>query len=573
MLVTFWISHKRKSIQRTITMSTHEFNSKKRENIKLNISKKFHEDRIKMNVFIIQCYLYVHLNNEHFKNKSVTIFMINYFKESAFNWVRSHLKKIINIKIENKELDAKKMLINMSNFVKSLRRVFENVDAKRIAKRQLYQLRQIEFASTYVVMFQSIAFNIQWDDYSETSQFYQRLKKEIKNDIAREKKSIFLRIMIETTMKIDNRLYERRMKKTNKKIIYEKITKVKVKDDSYESKSMKIDAIRKKSFRRNNNRSNEKEFSMKCYNCDIEKHIARNCNKARKSKLKFKIVAIQVESKNDHDDLNWTFCYDDACWTHLNEKKKFEWFSKKSRKQRKQRICVIRERTTKSDLKQNAQKQKILKTKSITLKKNFDDIDSKNLNNYKLIFSEYFSKARDLMRSMNVTIDDMNCRRNHERIEIKKMLKNLNRIHNKMIITSIRIKEFEKKNVKLIRKMSSFDNIYFDIYKMLIKKDKWNEYEKRLRKLQSQLTCTTMIFKSEKYRDIIKKHSMKRNKFIIVKEYVISKEIHISRELRQKIERLREKYAQQNSRKHSEKRMNTRKFKFLKKRKEETSKN
>ena len=121
--------------------------------------------------------------------------------------------------------------------------------------------------------------------------------------------------------------------------------------------------------------------------------------------------------------------------------------------------------------------------------------------------------------------------------------------------------------------MSSFDNIYFDIYKMLIKKDKWNEYEKRLRKLQSQLTCITMILKSEKYRDMIKKHSMKRNKFIIVKEYVISKETHISRELRQEIERLREKYAQQNSRKYSKRKVNIKKFKFLKEKEEKTSKN
>ena len=363
------------------------------------------------------------------------------------------------------------------------------------------------------------------------------------------------------------------MKKINKKIIYEKITKVKVKNDSYESKFMKIDAIRKKSFKRKNNRSNEKEFSMKCYNCDIEEHIARNCSKSKKLESKLKIAVIQIKSKDDHDDLNWTFCYDDACWTHLSEKKKFEWFSKKSRKQRKRRIYVIRERTTKSNLKQDAQEQEILKRESITLKKNFDDIDSKDLDDYKLVFNEYLSKARDLMRSMNVTIENMNHRRDHEKVEIKKMLKDLDRIYSKMIVTSIRVKELEKENVKLIREMSSFDNIYFDIYKMLTKKDKWSEYERRLRKLQSQLTCTTMILKSEKYRDIVKKHSVKRSRFIIVKEYVTSKEAHISWELRQEIERLREKYVQQNSRKHSEKRVNTRKFKFLKEKKEETSKN
>ena len=178
------------------------------------------------------------------------------------------------------------------------------------------------------------------------------------------------------------------------------------------------------------------------------------------------------------------------------------------------------------------------------MKKNFDDINSKDLNDYKLIFNEYLSKARDLVRSMNVTIENMNRKREHERVKIKKMLKDLDRIHSKMIVTSIRVKESEKENVKLIRKMSNFDNIYFDIYKMLTKKNKWNEYEKRLRKLQSQFTCTTMILKCEKYRDIVKKHSMKRSRFIIVEEYVISKEVHIFRELRQEIERLREKYAQ-----------------------------
>ena len=332
-------------------------------------------------------------------------------------------------------------------------------------------------------MFQFIAINIQWDDYSQTSQFYQRLKKKIKNDIIREERSIFLRIMIEITVKIDNRLYEKRMKKINKKIIYAKTIKVKIKEDSYESKSMKIDAIRKKSFKRNNNRSNEKKFSIKCYNCDTKRHIARNCNKSRKQKDKLKIAVIQIESKNDHDDLNWTFCYNDACWTHLSEKKDSRWFSKKSRKQRKSRICVIRERTTKSNLKQDAQKRETLETKSITLKKDFDKIDSKDLNDYKLVFNEYLSKARDLVRSMNVTIKNMNRRKDHERTKIKKVLKDLNRIHSKMTTTSTQVRKLEKKNVKLIREMSSFDNIYFDIYKMMQKKNRWIKYEKRLRKL------------------------------------------------------------------------------------------
>ena len=103
--------------------------------------------------------------------------------------------------------------------------------------------------------------------------------------------------MIKTAVKIDNRLYERQIKKTNKKIVYEKTIKIKIEENSYEVKSMKIDAIRKKFVKRNNNRSNEKEVS-------IEKHIVRICNKSRKRKIISKIVVIQTKFKNDHDDLN-----------------------------------------------------------------------------------------------------------------------------------------------------------------------------------------------------------------------------------------------------------------------------
>ena len=110
-----------------------------------------------------------------------------------------------------------------------------------------------------------------------------------------------------------------------------------------------------------------------------------------------------------------------------------------------------------------------MKIKSITLKENFDDIIFENLNDYKLVFNEYFSKARDLVRSMNVTIENINRRRDHEKVEIKKMLKDLVRIYSKMTTTSIQVKKLKEENVKLRQKMSSFDNIYFGIYKILIK--------------------------------------------------------------------------------------------------------
>jgi len=51
------------------------------------------------------------------------------------------------------------MFRDFQTFEKRLRRVFEDIDKKRTAKRQLYNLRQKIFAATYSISFQYIAMN------------------------------------------------------------------------------------------------------------------------------------------------------------------------------------------------------------------------------------------------------------------------------------------------------------------------------------------------------------------------------------------------------------------------------
>ncbi len=53
---------------------------------------------------------------------------------------------------------------DFQTFKKHLKRVFEDIDKKCTAKRQLYNLRQKIFAATYSINFQHIAMNIKWDD-------------------------------------------------------------------------------------------------------------------------------------------------------------------------------------------------------------------------------------------------------------------------------------------------------------------------------------------------------------------------------------------------------------------------
>ena len=105
------------------------------------------------------------------------------------------------------------MFRDSQTFEKRLRKVFEDIDKKCTAKRQLYNLRQKIFAATYSISFQHIAMNMKWDDAALISQFYQRLRKKVKNEIARIDKLTDLQKIIFRAMIIDNRQYKRRLKK------------------------------------------------------------------------------------------------------------------------------------------------------------------------------------------------------------------------------------------------------------------------------------------------------------------------------------------------------------------------
>ncbi len=81
-------------------------------------------------------------------------------------------------------------------FKKHLRKVFENIDKKCTAEWQLYNLRQKIFTMTYSISFQHIMINMKWDDAVLINQFYQKLRKKVKNEITKIDKFADLQKMI-----------------------------------------------------------------------------------------------------------------------------------------------------------------------------------------------------------------------------------------------------------------------------------------------------------------------------------------------------------------------------------------
>jgi len=108
-------------------------------------------------------------------------------------------------KSEKREEEINTIFRDSQTFEKRLRRVFEDIDKKCTAKRQLYNLRQKIFAATYSISFQHITMNMKWDDAILISQFYQRLRKKVKNEITRIDRLADLQKMIIRAIIIDNR--------------------------------------------------------------------------------------------------------------------------------------------------------------------------------------------------------------------------------------------------------------------------------------------------------------------------------------------------------------------------------
>jgi len=154
--------------------------------------------------------------------------------------IKNHLKN----KLEDQEDKINRVFKDFSNFKQAIQRMYEDIDAKWIIERQLYDIKQSESTFKYIAAFQSIAAKIEWDDSTFTTQFYKKLKNVIKNEIIHMNKLATLHVMISKTIMLNNQQYKRKLEKKNK-ITYISVawSKKKKKQFYYDFQFMKLDAI------------------------------------------------------------------------------------------------------------------------------------------------------------------------------------------------------------------------------------------------------------------------------------------------------------------------------------------
>ncbi len=246
----------------------------------------YYEDKDKLDAFLIQVNIYVRAHKKLSSLYDKILFAFLYFKKDIFKWFKSLIKNHLKNKSEDQEDEINRVFENFSNFEQAIQRMYEDINAKWVIERQLYDIKQSESTFKYIVAFQSIAAKIEWNDLTFTAQFYKELKNVIKNEIIHMNRFATLHAMISKTIMLNNQQYERRLEKKNK-IAYVSVawSKRKKKQSYYNSQFMKLNTTQKILM---NACDKTVQQSKACYTGKKLNHFFRDCIQNKyKNKLKF----------------------------------------------------------------------------------------------------------------------------------------------------------------------------------------------------------------------------------------------------------------------------------------------
>jgi hypothetical protein len=90
---------------------------------------------------------------------------------------------------------------------------FRDPDPIGAAERKLASLRQTASAVDYANEFRTVIFNLELSEYSQVKNFYDGLKSDVKDIIAREGRPTTLEDIVQQAVRIDNNLYQRELEK------------------------------------------------------------------------------------------------------------------------------------------------------------------------------------------------------------------------------------------------------------------------------------------------------------------------------------------------------------------------
>ena len=131
------------------------------------------------------------------------MFAASFLRSTAFSWFQPFLESST----------SPALLDNFDMFAHAVQSTFGDPDQTATAERQLHSLRQTTSVASYATDFRRLALDTQWNDSALTAQFYRGLKDLIKDEIAKMERPTSLEDLIEISIRLDNRIQDRRLEK------------------------------------------------------------------------------------------------------------------------------------------------------------------------------------------------------------------------------------------------------------------------------------------------------------------------------------------------------------------------
>lgn len=246
---------------------------------KVSTPETFDGNQGRLEDFKLQVQLYFFFNRAQFATESEKVlYASSFLRGKAARGFRPYLKDWLDHQEGDQQpkTETRTIFHDYDQFEIKLEELYGIPNEESHADRHIRRLRQVTSVSSYASEFQGYAADLEWNDAALRSQFYLGLKEVVKAELSRGRTTRSLAAMMKEAKEIDERLQELR----SDRMMYVDPGKGRTRtprEDPYGPRPMELDNLEKE------RKKSDKFRKIRCYRCQQQGHIARNCSQRQVS--------------------------------------------------------------------------------------------------------------------------------------------------------------------------------------------------------------------------------------------------------------------------------------------------